>query len=694
MANEVTAVAIDKDKHSQAAVRWAVDNLLSSNPYIILIHVRVRNQSPNNSTTSPDTNRDKFEAEIKQLFLPYRGFCSRKGVRIKEVVLDDMDIGEAIVSYVDHNYINNIVVGASTRGFLQSWRLKNVDVPTCLLKSSPDFCSVYVIAKGKIMNLKTATRAPPYNAVQVRRPPSPLGRPAQLASDSSAPEDAMKTSHGPNSTSESSTSSLYTPRTSHGPNSNSESSNFSGSYGFRSGDTSHPTTSREFSNSSNGNSSASVIDAEMRRLRMELKQTMEMYNSACKEANSAKEKSLEVQQWKKDEARKVENARHAEEAALSLAKLEKAKAHAALEAAEKSKRLALLEAKRRRDFEMKSQTESEARSKVVNALEKNDIRYRKYDYEDIKIATGNFSESLKIGEGGYGPVYRATLDHTPVAVKVLRSDAAQGMKQFQQEVEVLSCIRHPNMVLLLGACPESGCLVYEYMENGSLEDRLFRRGGTPPIPWWIRFKIAAEIATGLLFLHQTKPEPLVHRDLKPANILLDRYYVSKISDVGLARLVPPSVADNVTQYHMTSAAGTFCYIDPEYQQTGMLGTKSDVYSLGVMLLQVITGRPPMGLTHHVERSIERGTFQDLVDPSVPNWPMEEAISFAKMALRCAELRRKDRPDLGSEILPELNRLRALGYSESNNIRNFNSSPNSYTSNSHLRSSHANQIQDH
>jgi serine/threonine protein kinase len=243
---------------------------------------------------------------------------------------------------------------------------------------------------------------------------------------------------------------------------------------------------------------------------------------------------------------------------------------------------------------------------------------------------------------------------------VLRPDAAQGRSQFQQEVEVLSCIRHPNMVLLLGACPEYGCLVYEYMASGSLDDCLFRRGGGPVIPWQHRFRICAEIATGLLFLHQTKPEPLVHRDLKPGNILLDRNYVSKISDVGLARLVPPSVADTVTQYRMTSTAGTFCYIDPEYQQTGMLGVKSDIYSFGVMLLQIITAKPPMGLSHHVGRALERGALRDMLDPAVPDWPVEEAQCLAEMALRCCELRRKDRPDLGGVVLPELNRLRALG----------------------------------
>lgn len=215
------------------------------------------------------------------------------------------------------------------------------------------------------------------------------------------------------------------------------------------------------------------------------------------------------------------------------------------------------------------------------------------------------------------------------------------------------------MVLLLGACPEYGCLVYEYMANGSLEDRLFRHNNSPVLPWQIRFRIAAEIATGLLFLHHTKPKPLVHRDLKPANILLDQNYASKISDVGLARLVPPSVANSVTQYRMTSAAGTFCYIDPEYQQTGMLGIKSDVYSLGIMLLQIITAKPPMGLAHRVENAIEEGSFAEILDPAVTDWPVEEALSFAKLALKCAELRRRDRPDLGQVVLPHLNKLRDL-----------------------------------
>ncbi|AAC13610.1 similar to eukaryotic protein kinase domains (Pfam: pkinase.hmm, score: 171.43) [Arabidopsis thaliana] len=395
---------------------------------------------------------------------------------------------------------------------------------------------------------------------------------------------------------------------------------------------------------------------------MELKHTMEMYNSACKEAISAKKavcmsfqqskanfSANELLKWKAEKEHKLEEVRLSKEAAMAMAEREKEKSRAAMEAAVAAQKLSDLEAEKRKHIETVDE-----KKRAVSSL-----RYRKYTIEEIEEATEDFSPSRKVGEGGYGPVYKGTLDYTKVAIKVLRPDAAQGRSQFQREVEVLTCMRHPNMVLLLGACPEYGCLVYEYMANGSLDDCLFRRGNSPILSWQLRFRIASEIATGLHFLHQMKPEPLVHRDLKPGNILLDQHFVSKISDVGLARLVPPSVADTATQYRMTSTAGTFFYIDPEYQQTGMLGTKSDIYSFGIMLLQILTAKPPMGLTHHVEKAIEKGTFAEMLDPAVPDWPFEEALAAAKLALQCAKLRRKDRPDLGNIVLPELKKLRDL-----------------------------------
>uniref|UniRef100_A0A5B7BV82 RING-type E3 ubiquitin transferase n=1 Tax=Davidia involucrata TaxID=16924 RepID=A0A5B7BV82_DAVIN len=649
-------IAIDKDKNSKFAVKWAVENLLKRNSQAILLHVRTETSQPEDNV--PKGGRPPTETELQRFFLPYRGYCARKGVRAKEVVLHDIDVPNALVDYIINNSISSIVVGASSRSALTR-AFRNADVPTSLSKTAPDFCSVYVISKSKVQNVRSASRPPTPSSATSSKQTSQTGfspdTPTSEESNRSFSTGSWRSAGSERMSFDRISDSMQiTPR-----------DRFpSGPPSFQSADFSsenlNNSCTSDGSRSSLSSQNPLELEAEMRRLKLELKQTMEMYNSACKEVNTAKQKAREIDLWKTEEACKMQETKQAELAALAMAEMEKQKCKAAIEAAEMAQQVAELESKKRRNAEMKAKHEAEEKKKVMDAFAHNEIWYRKYTIEEIEITTDYFSNSLKIGEGGYGPVYKAFLDQTAVAIKVLRPNMSQGQKQFQREVEVLSCMRHPNMVLLLGACPEYGCLVYEYMENGSLEDRIFQRNNTPPIPWRTRFKIASEIATALIFLHQAKPEPLVHRDLKPANILLDRNYVSKISDVGLARLVPPSVANSVTQYHMTAAAGTFCYIDPEYQQTGMLGVKSDIYSLGVMLLQIITAKPPIGLSHHITRAIERGTFSEMLDPTLTDWPVEEALSFAKLALQCCELRRKDRPDLSSVIVPELNRLRDLG----------------------------------
>ncbi|AQK96195.1 lycopene epsilon cyclase1 [Zea mays] len=645
-------VAIDRDRNSQLAVKWVVDHLLSGASHIVLLHVAVHYHTTH-GFAMVETTQGALEAEMKEIFVPYRGFFNRNGVEVSEVVLEEADVSKAILGYITANKIQSIALGGANRNAFTK-KFKNADVPSTLMKCAPDYCNIYVVAKGKSVNVRLAKCGVP-----------PMHTGADIASDTDSLRESVlymrrgSRGHLPRVTPDAwrsidgrtppelSTRPLFRERLLSSSattknfvvlpgKDNFETSSRSARHDSLGGDLDFgPSTALEPMSPATG--AQRDTEAEMRRLRLELKQTMDMYNAACKEA------------------------RNAEEAALAVAEMEKAKCRAAMEAAEAAQRLADLEAQRRRNAEVRARREADEKVRALDAISNHDFRYRKYHIDEIEMATERFSDELKIGEGGYGPVYRASLDHTPVAIKVLRPDAHQGRKQFLQEVEVLSCIRHPNMVLLLGACPEYGCLVYEYMDHGSLEDRLFRRGGTPPLAWAQRFRIAAEIATALLFLHQTKPEPLVHRDLKPANILLDRNYVSKISDVGLARLVPPSVADNVTQYRLTATAGTFCYIDPEYQQTGKLGVKSDIYSLGVLLLQVVTARPPMGLTHHVEKAIDAGTFEQMLDITVKDWPVEEALGYAKLALKCTEMRRRDRPDLATVILPELNRLRNLGH---------------------------------
>ncbi|XP_022992164.1 U-box domain-containing protein 52-like isoform X1 [Cucurbita maxima] len=653
-----TVIAISRDKNSQYAVKWAVEHLFNrkNSGDCILIHVRSQSMHPQDADTVPKEYRPPTEAELHQFFLPFRGFCARKGIVAKEIIIHDIDVPSALIDYVSKHSISNIVVGASNRNVILR-KFKHPDVPTCLLKSTPESCSVYVIARGKV-HTKRLKKKP---KSQTDSTETPSRAPHLSRSISKIQKSAYPNISG-----------LSEDKSSSGTSYDSMSgiSDYSGPFksfetSFENLDsftTSSETNSRSFVSSN----TPSSIEAEMRKLRLELKQTMEMYELASNEAIIAKQKAKEMQQLKMElvEDQKLERSKSSEEAITTLVEFEKQKNKAATEAAVMAQKLAELETQKKRVIvENKARIEAEEMKKAIDLFERSNVCYKRYRIDEIEAATDHFNESNKIGEGGYGPVYQAILDHTSVAIKILRPDRSHGQKQFQQEIEVLSRMRHPHMVLLLGACPENGCLVYEYMENGSLEDRLFRKDNTPPIPWSTRFRIAADIATALLFLHQMKPEPVVHRDLKPANILLDHNYVGKIGDVGLARLVPPSVADSVTQYHMTAAAGTFCYIDPEYQQTGMLGVKSDIYSFGVLLLQLITARSPMGLSYQVEEAIEHGTFPQALDPTVTDWPIEDTLGLAQLALQCCELRKRDRPDLHTVLLPELVRLKNLGLSK-------------------------------
>ncbi|CAA7057916.1 unnamed protein product [Microthlaspi erraticum] len=685
------AVAIDSDKGSQAALKWAVDSLLTSGETLTLIHVRLK-QTLLSNADNPNKSRD----DVKELFLPFRCFCTRKDIKCEDVVLENVDAAKGIIDYVQENAIDILVLGASKMTLLK--RFKATDVTSSVMKGAASFCTVYAISRGKISSVRSATSSPPPLCMLPRQLPA---RPSNASSDSNSNSiprpktlqriaerkhdeieikykspSFMRRGYDKASVTDSDISFVSSDRPSmdwmfptprHSVSSEFEENRCSfatsscssekQSVDFGSSYSAFSTSSQESGRlSSWSQHSQDEVEAEMRRLKTELKYTMEMYSMACKEAIAAKRTTSKLHKMKLEREHKLEEARLAKEAAMEMAENEKAKSRVAMEAVATAQRRAEMETQKRKQIESAAQRETEETNRGMCSSDK---RYRQYTIEEIEEATQNFSPSHKIGEGGYGPVFKATLDYTQVAIKIVRPDATQGRSQFQQEVEVLTCIRHPNMVLLLGACAEYGCLVYEYMANGSLEDRLLRRGNSQVLSWQVRFRIAAEIATGLNFLHQMTPEPLVHRDLKPANILLDQHMVSKIGDVGLARLVPPSVAGTETKYRMTSAAGTLCYIDPEYQKSGMLGTNSDIYSFGIILLQILTGKPPLSLTHQVKKAIEEGTFSEMLDPLVLDWPLEEALVLAKLGLRCAELKRKDRPDLGKDVLPVLIRLMDL-----------------------------------
>lgn len=270
---------------------------------------------------------------------------------------------------------------------------------------------------------------------------------------------------------------------------------------------------------------------------------------------------------------------------------------------------------------------------------------------ELEEATRSFDEALKIGEGGFGCVYKGSLRSTTVAIKLLHPESLQGQSEFNQEVAVLSRVRHPNLVTLIGSCREAFGLVYEFLPNGSLEERLACTNNTPPLTWQVRTRIIYEMCSALTFLHSNKPHPVVHGDLKPANILLDANLVSKLGDFGICRLLIQSnnSANTTKLYRTTTPRGTFAYMDPEFMSTGELTPRSDVYSFGIIILQLLTGRPPQKIADVVEDAMEKGDLHSIIDPSAGSWPFVQANQLAHLGLRCAEMSRRRRPDLAREV---------------------------------------------
>ncbi|GMQ02482.1 hypothetical protein CsSME_00048688 [Camellia sinensis var. sinensis] len=305
-----TVVAIDKDKNSPYAVRWAIEHLLTANSNLILIHVTSRSPDTGvNDSSAPDANGGIADSDLQQIFNPFRVYCARKRVTPKEVVIEDSDVSKALLSYINNNFIANVVLGASTRNALAR-KFKNYDVPTLLNKHSPDFCSVHVIAKGKAVSIRPASR-PAANSATPPRLPSPRGFPLQLplphelseledrgrqnrAQSLRGLERLMRTKNN------SANLSLDIDILTRGPK-NSINRNMIGDDGDfqapgNNGSLDMTAQNLDFNNMAevrqdNGPQSYSKdMEAEMNRLKLELKQTMDMYNTACKEAVSAKKK--------------------------------------------------------------------------------------------------------------------------------------------------------------------------------------------------------------------------------------------------------------------------------------------------------------------------------------------------------------------------------------------------------------------
>ncbi|XP_028051350.1 cold-responsive protein kinase 1-like isoform X1 [Camellia sinensis] len=281
-----------------------------------------------------------------------------------------------------------------------------------------------------------------------------------------------------------------------------------------------------------------------------------------------------------------------------------------------------------------------------------------YTYKELSIATENFRPTNKIGEGGFGSVYKGSLkDGTVAAIKVLSAESRQGVREFLTEITVISDIEHENLVKLHGCCVEGShrILVYGYLENNSLAQTLLggRRSGIQ-FNWNTRTKICIGVARGLAFLHEEVQPHIVHRDIKASNVLLDKDLTPKISDFGLAKLFAPSLT-----HISTRVAGTLGYLAPEYAIRGQLTRKADIYSFGVLLLEIVSGRcntnkrlcaEEQYLLERVWKLYEKGEVARLVDTSLEeDLDIDEACKFLKIGLLCTQGFPKLRPSMSKVV---------------------------------------------
>ncbi|KAJ9554636.1 hypothetical protein OSB04_018681 [Centaurea solstitialis] len=305
---------------------------------------------------------------------------------------------------------------------------------------------------------------------------------------------------------------------------------------------------------------------------------------------------------------------------------------------------------------------------------------RRFSLAEIKLATDDFNDAYVIGKGGFGKVYKGRVDFgggIDVAIKRLNINSNQGETEFWAEIEMLSKLRHSHIVSLIGYHEESGkqemILVYEYLPNGSLEDHLHKRrahgDNLSPLTWIQRLCICIDAARGLDYLHTgTGVEcRVIHLDVKSSNILLDKNWAGKIADFGLSR-TGPAHQSSTTNVYTNQIKGTFGYMDAQYFATHRLTRKSDVYAFGVVLFEVLCGRPALDFTLDEKQyslavwashCVEEGTIHQFVDPCLRGEVSNHCVKkFAHVANKCLLWNAKDRPTM-TEVVAQLELLLAL-----------------------------------
>ncbi|KAK4340564.1 hypothetical protein RND71_039065 [Anisodus tanguticus] len=282
-----------------------------------------------------------------------------------------------------------------------------------------------------------------------------------------------------------------------------------------------------------------------------------------------------------------------------------------------------------------------------------------YDLSTLAVATEDFSDANKLGQGGFGCVYKGIIDEgQEIAVKRLSKNSGQGVEEFKNELRLIARLQHRNLVRLLGCCVEmeEKMLIYEYMENKSLDSILFNKQKSVLLDCQRRFSIICGIARGLLYLHQDSRFRIIHRDLKASNILLDKEMIPKISDFGMAKIF----GGDETEGNTKRVVGTYGYMSPEYAMDGLFSVKSDVFSFGVLVLEIVTGKKNRGfyfqnnqrnLLGHAWRLWIEGRASELLDSTVgKSFSPCEVMRCIQVGLLCVQEQAEDRPNMATVVL--------------------------------------------
>lgn len=290
-----------------------------------------------------------------------------------------------------------------------------------------------------------------------------------------------------------------------------------------------------------------------------------------------------------------------------------------------------------------------------------------FTFRELETATDGFNERNVIGNGGFGVVFRGKLsDGMVVAIKVLHREGRQREREFRMEVDLLNRLHSRYLVGLIGYCADQNhrLLVFEYMSNGSLQKHLHPSSQDQyhqPLNWSTRLRIALDCARGLEFLHEHTNPAVIHRDFKSSNVLLDHNFRAKVSDFGMAK----TGSDKVNGQTFTRVLGTSGYVAPEYASTGRLTTKSDVYSYGIVLLQLLTGRLPVDISRPPDEQVlvswalprltNRDKLVEMVDPALQgHFSRKELIQVAAIAAVCVQAEAEYRPlitDVVQSLVP-------------------------------------------